>query len=130
MTPPTRISDAVNLWAERLPDHLALVETAGTWTYRQLADAVSETELWLRDAGVRPGDRVMIVGENCRTFAALLLAAGNLDAWPVPVNAHLSAREIDAIRDHCGARRVFYTTSVSLHATEHAKRHGAVIENV
>jgi long-chain acyl-CoA synthetase len=130
MTHPIRVSDAVNFWAERSPDHLALVEAAGTWTYREMANAISVTEAWLRDAGVRPGDRVMIVGENCRTFAAVLLAAGNLDAWPVPVNAHLSAREIDAICDHCEARRVVYTTSVSLHATEHAKRHGALIENI
>ena len=72
----------------------------------------------------------MIVGENCRAFAAVLLAANTLDAWPVPVNAHLSAPEIDAIRDHCEARRVVYTTSVSLHATEHARRHGALIEDV
>ena len=130
MTRPTRISDVVKPWAERSPDRPALVEAAGNWTYRQLATAVSGTQAWLRDSGVRPGDRVMIVGENCRAFAAVLLAADSLDAWPVPVNAHLSAREIDAIRDHCGARRVVYTTSVSLHATEHAKRHGAIVEEV
>src|SRR5271170_6683760 len=72
----------------------------------------------------------MVVGENCRQFAAVLLAVSSLDAWPVPVNAHLSAREIDEVRDHCGARRVIYTTSVSLHATEHASRHGARIHEV
>jgi len=53
------------------------------------------------------------------------LALAAIDAWPVLVNARLSAREVDQIRDHCGARRVIYTTSVSPHATEHARRHGA-----
>src|SRR5437879_3894934 len=72
----------------------------------------------------------MIVCDNCRAFVAILLGAASLDAWPVLVNARLSAREIDEIRDHCGARRVFYTTSVSPHATAHAKRHGAVITDV
>jgi long-chain acyl-CoA synthetase len=127
---PERISDVLTPWAERSPDHPALIENSGTWTYRQLASAVSETQTWLRDSGVRAGDRVMIVGENCRAFAAVLLAANRMDAWPVVVNAHLSAREIDNIRDHCGARRVVYTTSVSPHATEHAFRHGAVIQEV
>ena len=42
-------------------------------------------------------------------------------------NARLSAREIDDIRDHSGARRVIYMTSVSPQATQHAKRHGAII---
>ncbi len=69
----------------------------------------------------------MIVGENCRAFVAIFLALAGLDAWPVLVNARLSAREIDEIRDHCGARSVIYTTSVSPHAKEHARRHGAVI---
>ena len=68
--------------------------------------------------------------ENCRAFVAILLALTGMDAWPVLANARLSAPEIDAIRDHCGARRVIYMTSVSPQATQHAKRHGAVIAEV
>src|ERR1700730_5186770 len=126
MTLPTRISDAIKPWAERSPDQPALVEASGTWTYRQLILVVAEVQTWLVDSGVRPGDRVVVVCENCRVFVALLLALAGLDAWPVLVNARLSAREVDEIRDHCGARRVLYTTTVSPHAREHAKRHGAV----
>lgn len=127
-TLPPGISDLVKPWAERLADRLALVEPSGTWTYGQLASVIAETQAWLHDRGVRPGDRVMIVCENCRAFVAILMALAALDAWPVLVNARLSAREIDEIRNHCGARRVIYTISVSPHATEHAKRHGAMIE--
>src|ERR1700678_699227 len=129
-TLPTRISDVVKPWAERSPDHPALIEASGTWTYQQLNSTVSRTQVWLGAVGVRPGDRVMIVGENCREFVAILLASAALDAWPVLVNARLSPREVDEIRDHCGARRVLYTTSVSPHAAEHAKRHNAQIEEV
>src|SRR5438477_1830190 len=127
---PARISDVVTPWAVRSPDHPALVEAAGTWTYRQLASVITDTQAWLQELGVRPGDRVMIVCENCRSFVAILLAAAGLDAWPVLVNARLSAREIDESRDHCGPRRVFYTTSVPPHASAHAKRHGAMITEV
>jgi long-chain acyl-CoA synthetase len=125
-----RISDVVSVWAERLPDHEAVVDPNGSWTYRALEGIIAQTADWLRRSGVRAGDRVMIVGENCRAFAAVLLAVCSLDAWPVPVNAHLSAREIDAVRDHCKACRIVYTTSVSVHATEHANRHGALIQDV
>jgi long-chain acyl-CoA synthetase len=125
-----RICDIVRPWADRLPGHIAVVDPTGSWTYEELAEVISETQAWLRESGVRPGDRVMIVGENCRAFAGLLLAVGSLDAWPVPVNAHLSTPEVDAIREHCGARRVVYTTSVSVHATEHANRRGALIQEV
>ena len=41
---PVRISDVVKPWAERSPDRRALVESSGTWTYRQLASAVSEAQ--------------------------------------------------------------------------------------
>ncbi len=128
MNLPTRISDVINPWVENSPDRIALVETSGTWTYRQLALVVAGTQPWLRDSGVRPGDRVMIVCENCRSFVAIVLALAGLDAWPVLVNARLSAREVDEIRDNCGARRVIFTTSVSPQAREHAKRHRAVIQ--
>ena len=125
-----RISDVVTPWTDRLPDHKAVVDPSGSWSYRELQRIISQTADWLHGSGVRSGDRVMIVGENCRGFAAVLLAVASLDAWPVPVNARLSAREIDAVRDHCEARRVVYTTSVSVHATEHANRHGALVEEV
>src|SRR5580658_6974255 len=124
---PANISDVLGPWAKSSPDKLAVVESTGTWTYAQLDAAVAETRDWLRDSGVRAGDRVMLVCENCRAFVAIFLALTGMDAWPVLANARLSAREIDDIRDHCGARRVIYMTSVSPHATQHAKRHGAII---
>ena len=61
-------------------------------------------------------------------FVSILLAVAALDAWPVLVNARLSVHEVDQIRNHCGARRTLYTTSVSPQAVRHAKRHGALIE--
>ncbi|MFZ3332318.1 MAG: class I adenylate-forming enzyme family protein [Candidatus Acidiferrales bacterium] len=124
---PENIRDVIKPWADRSPDRLALVETSGSWTYRQLNDAVERATAWLDESGVRPGDRVMLVCENCRAFIAIFLALTGMDAWPVLANGRLSAREIDDIRDHSGARRLIYMTSVSPQATQHAKRHGAII---
>jgi long-chain acyl-CoA synthetase len=125
-----RINDVIQPWVERSPDHPALVERAGTWTYRQLASATAAAKSWLVESGIRAGDRVMIICDNCRVFVAILLATAELDAWPVLVNARLSGHEVDQIRDHCGARRVIYTTGVSPQATAHAKRLDAVIKDV
>ena len=69
----------------------------------------------------------MVVCENCRAFVAILLAIAGIDAWPALASARLSAKEVDAIRDHCGARRVIYTTNAfRCKRREHAKRNGAV----
>jgi long-chain acyl-CoA synthetase len=127
---PERISDVIKPCAERTPERPALVEASGAWSYGQLASAVAEGRRWLLESGVRPGDRVVLVCENCRAFVAILLALAEVDAWPALVNARLSAREVDEIRNHCGARRVIYTTAVSHHAREHAKRHGAITQEV
>lgn len=124
---PPRICDVINPWVDRTPGYPALIEASGAWTYKELSAVVQETETWLRGLGVRPGDRVMIVCENCRAFVAICFALVAIDAWPVLVNSKLSAREVDEIRDHCGARRVLYTTAVSPQATQHAKRQGAII---
>src|SRR5207244_12330707 len=75
----------------------------------------------------RPGARLLIVRENSLALASILFAASEIDAWSVVVNPRLSEREIDLIRDHSGARRVFYTIEVSDNARRHAKRHGAAI---
>ena len=40
---PESISDVIKPWAERSPDQLALVETSGSWTYRELDAAVAAT---------------------------------------------------------------------------------------
>jgi long-chain acyl-CoA synthetase len=124
---PESINGITKSWPEDPRDHMALVEASGSWTYGQLNAAIDRASIWLVESDVRPGDRVMIVCENCRALVAIFLALIRIDAWPVLANARLSAREVDDIRDHCGARRVIYTTRVSPHATQHAKRHGAVI---
>lgn len=127
---PDRISNLADYWAAHSPDHPALVDGRGVWTYRQLADVVGITRTWLQGLGVRPGDRLMAVGENSRAFAAVLLVAASLDAWPVLVSARLTAREIDEIKDHCGARRVVFLTTASRQAAEHAKRQDAAVLSV
>jgi long-chain acyl-CoA synthetase len=123
--PLQRVADIIAVRAKSYPDLTALAEASGSWTYSELGAAVRDVEVWLSQSGLRPGDRLMIVCENCRIFVALLLAVSNLDAWPVLVNARLSGSEVDKIRDHCGPRLTVYTVGASPHAIEHARRHGA-----
>jgi acyl-CoA synthetase (AMP-forming)/AMP-acid ligase II len=127
---PQRVSDVAEQWAKSSPEHIALVEASGTWSYGKLARVVLSTEKWLQHLAVRPGDRVMVVCENCRSLVAILFATAAIDAWPVLVSARLSSREIDEIREHSGARLVIYTTEISVHAAQHAERHSAIIQEV
>ena len=122
---PARISAIVRSRAAHAPHTPALHEDGSVWSYAQLAALVDTHGALLRSLGVRPGDRVMVVGENCVAQVALIFAAAELDAWIVNVNARLSAPEIANIRQHSGARRVLYTVATSPEAEQHALRDGA-----
>src|SRR5215467_11435350 len=124
---PDRISDVMKPFVRHNPDHPALVQGDVTWTYGELAAVVADAALILQLYDIRPGDRVMIVSENCLALAALIFAASEIDAWSVVVNPRLSAREVDLIREHSDARRVFYSVEVSDAARQHAERHAAEI---
>jgi non-ribosomal peptide synthetase component E (peptide arylation enzyme) len=52
----------------------------------------------LRIHGIRPGDRVVVINENSVSLAVLVFALSRIGAWPVLVNARLSAAEIDSDR--------------------------------
>src|SRR5262245_13582141 len=122
---PQRLDQVFRQWARSAPKRPALIGDGKVWSYGALAGIVDDTAAELSRHGVRPGDRVMAVSENSPTLAALILAISALDAWSVAVNPRLSEREIDQIRDHCGARLLYYTVEVSEHAAAHARRHKA-----
>src|SRR3546814_8631384 len=119
---PQRLSDTVRRWSAEAPDSLALSQAGTTFTYRQLADAIDQNAAELRDGGIRPGDRLMIVAENCIAQMVLIFAAARIDAWAVNVNARLSDRELDAISAHSQPRRIVYTVQVSSEAQAHDQR--------
>ncbi|MNX44751.1 Long-chain-fatty-acid--CoA ligase [compost metagenome] len=125
--PIARIHDLLALQARRQPDAICLYEEGGgTLSYAQLWRRAQDTAGWLREQGVRPGHRVLMVGENCAAMIAALFGCGVAGAWPVGVNARLSAREIDNIRHHAQPELMLYTTDISSAAAAHAAAAGAV----
>ena len=127
---PKRIHEVMDPHIAATPERTALVDDRTTLTYRELDRAVQGTADALRALGVRAGDRMMLVSENSIPLACLLLAASRLDAWAIVVNPRLSPREINQIRDHSGARRVFFTAEVSEEAAAHATRYDAPARDV
>jgi acyl-CoA synthetase (AMP-forming)/AMP-acid ligase II len=126
---PARIDAIPRAAAARTPDAPALIEGNGehgrTLSYAALVAEIDRYAALLRGRGVRPGDRVLLVSENCGAQVALIFAASTVGAWIVNLNPRLSAPEIDAIQLHCGARLALYTAAVSPEAAAHAARAGA-----
>ena len=119
---PGRLEAIPARWSTTRGAALALVDTRGEWTWRELEHGRKQLAELLLTLGIRAGDRVMVVGENCSTLVALLFAVWSVNAWAVHVNARLSPREIDAVRAHCGARRVLFLGDDSPDARHHAER--------
>jgi acyl-CoA synthetase (AMP-forming)/AMP-acid ligase II len=127
---PNRIHEIFDRYVAATPDAIAVFGNDEKLTYRQFDRAVSGTADALRELGIRPGDRVLIVSENCIALACLLFGASRLDAWAIVANPRLSARELDQISDHSGARRVFFTAEISEEAAAHALRLQAAVCDV
>lgn len=106
---PARVSDALLQHAERNASAPAVRDHLGrALNYGQFADAVRVAQQQLQEAGVRAGDRVMLVNENCVPLLVAILALSELSAWPVVVNARMAEAELDRIRQHCEPRLVLY----------------------
>ena len=122
---PRRIHEAFLPWAQSQPDAIALTDDFLTLRYGELPAAVAAVAARLAEAGVRAGDRVLLIAENSVSLAVCIMAASQLDAWSATVNARLSAREVDNFLEHSGARRALYFGMASPAATAHAAARGA-----
>jgi long-subunit acyl-CoA synthetase (AMP-forming) len=92
--------------------------------------ALNYGELWqytlqaaekLQELEIRPGDRVVLVGEVGLQILPLLLAVSELDAWAVPLDATMFVREVERIRISSGCRRILYCVGDSVLAGDHAR---------
>ena len=116
---PSRLHDAVFAQAARAASALAVSDSSGAWNFAELETAARSAASWLVTAGVRGGDRVVLITENCREAAALLLACSMTDAWAVMVNARASASEIEGFVES-SSPRLICAVLASVQARAHA----------
>jgi long-chain acyl-CoA synthetase len=70
---PGRIHEVTARQIAEAPNLIALVENGASWSYRDVEQRVREIATVLSSLGIRAGDRMIIVSENCIALAALLL---------------------------------------------------------
>ncbi|WP_209425415.1 class I adenylate-forming enzyme family protein [Pararhodobacter sp. SW119] len=122
----SRIHELAAPHVSERPDHAALIDLDDTAiSYERLDQMVREAADFLGRHGLRPGDRLLIVAENCAALAVAIFAASRLDAIATPVNARMTAPELARIRAHAEPRVVIYTSAVSADARTHAEGAGA-----
>lgn len=106
---PAKVSETVFRRATFSPDAPALRDHHGrALSYGQLCVAIRQAEQEFLALEVEPGDRVMLINENCLSVLVAILALSEIGAWPVVVNARMADGEIERIRLHSEPRLVVY----------------------
>ncbi|MBS7779758.1 long-chain-fatty-acid--CoA ligase [Acidovorax sp. CCYZU-2555] len=104
-TPRRTLADALDAAAERHPDKPALLFFGQATSFAQLrADADALAAHLQQRAGVRAGDRVLLLSQNCPQFTIAFQAIVRCGAVVVPVNAMSTASELDHFIADSGAR--------------------------
>ncbi len=117
----TRIHDLIDRNAAERPDAPAIKDCDGhVYTWRSYAELTHRAADLLAQQGAGPGDRVLVVGENCLALPVLINAASRIGAWAVPVNARMSGPEIARIAEHARPALTIYTSHISREAATHA----------
>ncbi|MEO3937052.1 long-chain fatty acid--CoA ligase [Dermatophilaceae bacterium Soc4.6] len=113
------IDDGIDTWvtrrAARQPDAVALVDgvTGERFTYRELEARVSARASTLVGEGVRPGDRVALLGENSTAYLEWLFAVARTGAVAVPLNTRLSPDEVAYMIGDSGSRVLVHSPALS-----------------
>lgn len=85
-------------------DDLVLITPKSEYTYRDLRSAVVSMMETLQSFGIKPGERVGILGSNSLFWAASYLAAMKLGAIAVPFATKLPPHELAGQVEHTGCR--------------------------
>ena len=121
----SRLADCLAHWAAVAPDHPALLHEGQSFDYAALDAAVSETAERLETRGLRPGDRLFIVGENTPATVMLVLAGNRAGGVVSVVNARMADSEIRTLHDFADPRIAAFACDGSAAATAHAQALGA-----
>jgi len=94
-------------------------------TARELQAMVAGARAFLRRAGVAPGDRVALIGDNCARWVALDLAIMFEGALTVPFYARQAPAELEAMMRDCAPALVLCGSRELLRAVD---REGVLFE--
>jgi long-chain acyl-CoA synthetase len=111
--------------AQMYPDRPAIRLDELAISYAELDELTARAAGWLREHGVRPGDRVGIMLPNVPHFPVLYYGVLRAGGSVVPMNPLLKSREVQHYLGDSGAKLVLAWTSAADAATAGAEAVGA-----
>jgi fatty-acyl-CoA synthase len=92
---------------QQYPDKIAVVCGSERFTYRQFAERVDRLAGALRNAGVKPGDRVAFLSLNCHRLLEAYFGVVAAGAVLLPLNIRLAPDELTFILNDSSAKMLF-----------------------
>ncbi|MEW6614655.1 MAG: long-chain-fatty-acid--CoA ligase [Thermodesulfobacteriota bacterium] len=93
--------------AKRYPNKTAVVSGDYTFTFKEFNERVNKLANTLADLGVKKGDRIAALLNNCHQYVELYCAAPKGGFVLVPLNYMLSGKELAFIINNSGANTLF-----------------------
>jgi len=90
------------------PDKTAIIFEDTPITYKEINRHANQAAHYLKQAGLKKGDRLAVDLMNCPEFVYLYFAAAKLGFIFVPLNFRLVGPEIEYQLNNCGARILFF----------------------
>lgn len=116
-----RVETGIGEWARAAPDATALLQGRRAMTFAEFDDRSRRLGGAMTARNLRRGDRIAVLAANRLEVVEVCSAALRMGIVPVPINALLSAREVDYVLEDSGARWLFCDRFV-----EHAGLDGVV----
>ena len=96
-TPNTTFPDMVNDLADQYGDRIALISDTETYTYRQYTRRANQYARWVQANGIRKGETVALMMNNCAEFLVIWLGVTRAGAVCALLNTNLGGQGLG----HC-----------------------------
>ncbi|MCP4622730.1 MAG: long-chain fatty acid--CoA ligase [bacterium] len=112
------LGDIPRLNAKRFPDKKALIMDDDSITFSRLNDAANRLANGLLALGIKPGDKVALMAQNCLEFPIIVYAVAKCAAVLVPVNFRYEKTELVYVIDDSEPKALFYGPEFSVLVNE------------
>ncbi|MDE5968625.1 MAG: AMP-binding protein, partial [Muribaculaceae bacterium] len=90
-------------------------DKASTITYGELAKRIARLHILFEAAGIKPGDKIAVMGRNRATWVTVFMATLTYGAVIVPILAEFSPTDAQHIINHSETRLLFVADSIFEH---------------
>jgi fatty-acyl-CoA synthase len=124
------LGDICRLNARRFANRAAIIFENDALTFQELDDGAHAVAHRLKSIGVKKGDRIAILADNCLEYLPIYFGILKLGAVCVPLNYRCVLEELQHMMRNCGASVLFALPNYSNLAKKLAEQASAAIQLV